>query len=200
MALMIKQPTVSVVERSASESSIATPAGSNTAENLTSVPSCFLPCLDPVPGSNASVQTSEVPFKDFSRLDGFSREHDVESLVVIRTAWALVLRSYLGVESVSFGLCEPRRDGSGNDESAKKPMMGVEVVELHGAETIYAILKAMMASNPRARLASGGTKLASSAKPFNTAVEHLKSEPQGLVGTTDLDRQGFNHDLEDVRS
>ena len=64
---------------------------------------CFFPSLDSNLERNGKWQTAEVPWSDFSRLSCFRKEHGVSAAAVLQTVWAIVLRVYLGSDSVCFG-------------------------------------------------------------------------------------------------
>ena len=66
------------------------------------LPHSYFPCLDSRPGENRAWQSSEVPFNDAVRVRSFCKEYNVSSLVVFQTAWAMVLRCYLGSPAVCF--------------------------------------------------------------------------------------------------
>ena len=64
---------------------------------------CLFPDLDATSAFNGRWQSTEVPFRDTALLHSFCQEHGVSSFAVLQLAWAMVLRCYLGSESVSFG-------------------------------------------------------------------------------------------------
>lgn len=71
-------------------------------EDHNDLPPSYFPCLDSRPGQNKAWQSNEVPYKDAVRVQSFCREHHVSSLSIFQTAWAMVLRCYLGSPSVCF--------------------------------------------------------------------------------------------------
>ena len=73
---------------------------------------CYFPYLDSSSISDGDWQSVEVPFRDALRLQTFCKEHGFSSLAVLQTAWALVLRSYIGGNSFYFGHLVPK----GNSE------------------------------------------------------------------------------------
>ena len=67
----------------------------------------IFPCLDAKPGDQGLVQTVRVPFDDVSRLRSWCQEHGLETIAVWKTAWALILRCYVGSDSTTFGVKKP---------------------------------------------------------------------------------------------
>ena len=64
--------------------------------------SCLFPDLDATSEFDGRWQSTEVLFRDVALLDSFCQEHGVSSFAVLQLAWAVILRCYLGSESVSF--------------------------------------------------------------------------------------------------
>ena len=67
------------------------------------LPQSYFPCLDSRPGTNRAWQSVEVPYKDVARLHLSCRQNNVSPTAIFQSAWALVLRYYLGTHSVCFG-------------------------------------------------------------------------------------------------
>ena len=198
MVATVKPPAVSIVERSpSSESSISLDEATASPEELMSIPSCFLSCLDSTPGPSSTVQSAEVPFKDFTALNSFAREHDVDPAVVLRTAWALVLRCYLGANHVGFGLCEVTCGRSTNDKDVDELDMVAWAVDFDKTETLHDVLKAAEVL-PLLR-AREGAEQRSTPKLFNTALAYLEIEHQGLASAAKFEKHIVSHDFEDVR-
>lgn len=65
------------------------------------------PPLDAYPAPNKDWQYVEVPPCDQVRLDKLCKKHVISALNIYQTAWALVLRCYIGSNSVYFGHLMP---------------------------------------------------------------------------------------------
>ena len=97
-------------------------------EDHNDLPHSSFPCLDTRPGQNRAWQSCEVPFKDAVRVQSFCREHHVSFLSFFQTAWAMVLRCYLGSPSVCFTSSSSNRAEAANSAT-------VNVCQMEFAET-----------------------------------------------------------------
>lgn len=82
--------------------------GRNRAELARDLQPCYFPCLDSSSVSDGDWQSVEVPYRDALGLQSFCKEHGTLSLAVLQTAWALVLRCYIGGNSFYFGHVVPK--------------------------------------------------------------------------------------------
>ena len=130
--------------------------GRDKAELPKDLQPCYFPCLDSSSVSDGDWQSVEVPFRDALRLQTFCKEHGISSLAVLQTAWALVLRCYVGGNSFFLGHLVPRAnshlDGEGPAWAACFDFATYHM-ELEETDTVMGILHAKEAdhSRPQAR-------------------------------------------------
>ena len=79
--------------------------GQGNQSELTGVAPCLFPRLEPEVNDPGRLQSVEVELESSQRLQDASLEHS-ELSAQLRTAWALVLRCYTGMEEVCFGYKE----------------------------------------------------------------------------------------------
>lgn len=128
--------------------------GRNRAELARDLQSCYFPCLDSSSVSDGDWQSVEVPYRDALGLQSFCKEHETLSLAVLQTAWALVLRCYIGGNSFYFGHVVPKAtselDGAGPTWASN-----VDVATYHmdfeESDTVTAILHAKEADPSQAQ-------------------------------------------------
>ena len=132
------------------------------------LPPSFFPCLDSKPVSTGTLQSVEVPVQDIARFNAACRDYDIEPLDVFCTAWALVLRSYLGVDSVCYGLCR-------FSDLEASPMC-VCVPNLEDQKAIFVNLRSSSQTHPTDPSPCGLRPLGPSNQPFNTALLYHRTE------------------------
>lgn len=155
---------------------------------------CLFPDLDRTSAFNGGWQSTEVPFRDTAHLHSFCQEHGVSTLAVLQLAWALVLRSYLGSESVSFGCnvlsgetvvnglsgtCDPFVDDSACN------------VDFEEMDSLLKLLKTMQANLSQAQIQPAAFPFAAHRQPskrdpqlFDTAMlyQEFKQQDCSIAG------------------
>ena len=148
---------------------------------------CYFPCLDSSSVSDRDWQSVEVPFRDALRLQTFCQDHGVSSLAVLHTAWALILRTYIGGNSFYFGHLVPNGDsvldGTGPSWALRFDVPTYHM-EFEETDTVIGILRAKEAdpSQPLVRQPTCSVyvdiqAMEPSAPLYNTAlqVQEVKS-------------------------
>ncbi|KAL8829965.1 MAG: hypothetical protein Q9170_005952 [Blastenia crenularia] len=110
-------------------------------EALIDLPPTHFPCLDAKPGTNPSWQSTEIPFRHFTALQSFCDQYKVSSSSVLQTAWALLLRSYVGNPSVCFA-CQVHEAAAGTGKLLlQEPVDGICKVEIDGEVPAMELVK-----------------------------------------------------------
>lgn len=87
-------------------SAMALPAHATHSINKMSL----FPSLDARPASSQDWQIAEVPIRNAMHCDEYCQQHGVSILSLLQGAWALLLRRYIGDDSVSYGCLLPTRN------------------------------------------------------------------------------------------
>ena len=136
------------------------PAGSGDNEGglLANIESCIFPVLDDA-SKLASVRRSvQVPLQEAAEILPFCHRHGFSSSMLFQTMWALVLRCYVGRDSVSFGYLNLGRgvkvasegsisthDGQSTESYPQSDMLACSV-RINDAETILQTIRSMKSS------------------------------------------------------
>lgn len=128
--------------------------GRKRAELARDLQSCDFPCLDSSSVSGGDWQSVEVPYRDALGLQSFCKEHGTSSLAVLRTAWALVLRCYIGGNPFYFGHVVPKAtselDGAGYAWASSVDFTTYHM-DFEESDTVTAILRAEEADPSQAQ-------------------------------------------------
>lgn len=157
---------------------------------------CYFPTLEGSPDSSTIWHSISVPFHETVDFHSKSEQLDVSPLSFLQMAWAVVLRCYLGSDSLTFGCAYlekmmDRNKGNGDfDDSVHLSPCRVELDENH---TILTTLKAIPGAT---RAKFGLEKADSSTKPikggpamassFNTALLYRDAENRYSILTQEF--------------
>lgn len=153
--------------------------------------SCYFPILDGKSDSSSIWHSVSVPLHDAVDLHSKSKQLDVSPLSFLQMAWAVVLRCYLGSNSLIFGCAGLEKTADRNEENAGFD----ESVHLTCCRIVleddYTVLKSLKAipgdslagfvsksANSLSKLTEDGLAMASS---FNTALMYQIFESECLV-------------------
>jgi amino acid adenylation domain-containing protein len=113
---------------------------------LSDVESCHFPGLnDDTVTSKELVEFIAVPDIDTKQLRTFCAEHELTPAILIQVAWAMVLKSYTGIQQPSFGvICSGRDHPIDRIDNIFGPMMGMitACISLGSDASVMGALKA----------------------------------------------------------
>jgi amino acid adenylation domain-containing protein len=116
------------------------------ASRLNDVESCHFPGLDDdTVASKELVEFITVPDIDTKQLRTFCAEHELTPAILIQVAWAMVLKSYTGIQQPSFGvICSGRDHPIDRIDNIFGPMMGMitACISLGSDASVMGALKA----------------------------------------------------------
>jgi hypothetical protein len=155
------------------------------------------PSLDSSPASSHEKQVAEVPIHNIVGLENLCREHSICRLTFFKAAWALLLRVYLGSNSVSFGHFESK-ENEGLTWDASAAVQAFEIEFTDSSILLEVLLEVEAKHTSLAKLSVtpspfGGSQPHKNALSFNTALQYQEIET--LEQTL-----GSNVDLKDDRS
>lgn len=167
-------------------------AKSDMATTSKDIRPCYFPCLDSNLARNGEWQSAEVPYCDFPRLSSFSKECEVSAQAVLQTAWAMVLRVYLGGDSVCFGFnaSSPSIVTTGN-AVAHEPCFNLTTCHTEFNDTstaqeqvgkMHANLLAAQIQLPTFIAGVNGHSKPSEARIFNTAILYQERQDGSIRG------------------
>lgn len=116
---------------------------------------CVFPCLDSTSALDGDWQSVEIPSRDALGLENLCKHHGVSSLAVMQTAWALLLRCYVGSNSSLFGQLILTGDSLSKDVGyswAPSSYLATCKIELEEAESITRTLQATQTNSSQVRL------------------------------------------------
>lgn len=129
--------------------------GRDRADRSRDLQPCYFPCLDSSSVFDGSWQSVEVPYRDALGLQSFYKKHRTSSLTVLQTAWALVLRCYIGGNSFYFGHVVPKApselNGAGHAWASNFDITTYHM-EFEETDTVTAILHAKEADPSQAQV------------------------------------------------
>lgn len=116
------------------------------AGRLSNVESCHFPGLDDdTVASKELVEFITVPDIDTKQLRTFCAEQELTPAILIQVAWAMVLKSYTGIQQPSFGvICSGRDHSIDRIDNIFGPMMGMitTCISLRSDASVMGALKA----------------------------------------------------------
>jgi len=80
-------------------------------DKLFNIRPCYFPCLISEPASTVEWETTSIDLQiPFQRLHDFARFYKVDKSIILRVAWGILLRTYMGWQDVCFGYRTAGRD------------------------------------------------------------------------------------------
>ena len=157
---------------------------------------CYFPILEGSPDSSTIWHSISVPFHDTVDFHSMSEQLDVSPLSLLQMAWAVLLRCYLGSDSLTFGCATLEKmidRNKGNGDFDGSVHLSPCRVELGDNNTILATLKAISGDT---QATIGLEKADSSTEPvkdgpavassFNTALLYRNAESRYSILTQEF--------------
>lgn len=145
--------------------------------------SCLFPDLDTTSEFDGRWQSTEV-FRDTALLDSFCQEHGVSSFAVLQLAWAVILRCYLGSESVSFNYTVLGEETV--NHHGTYPSVNACCVDFEGMGSLFDLLRVIQSdlhsrNQPALCLDTDGQTSKGDSQLFDTAMSYQVKQQDSIA-------------------